>query len=164
MTLNRRDFQVVAGTALCAGGALGLALIAQYGFNLWPCTICYWQRVPYIFALALSALALMPAVDAPSRRLVIMLCAGLFTLNVGIAFYHVGVETRWWPGPAECAGQVREFSVEDMMSALNQPGRGGCEDPAFVFLGLSMAGYNAVASLVLAGLAALAVKQRIWWT
>jgi len=162
--LNRRDFQVTAGAALCCGGALGLALIAQYGFNLWPCTICYWQRVPYIFALAVAGLALMPVVDAPSRRLAVMLCAALFALNAGLAFYHVGVEMRWWPGPAECAGRVQEFSVDDIMSALSQPGRTGCEDPTFVFLGLSMAGYNVIASLLLFGMAAAAVKQRSWWT
>jgi disulfide bond formation protein DsbB len=160
----RFDLLTVLAVAAVSAGALGLALIAQYGFALWPCPLCYWQRIPYIFALALALLALMPAVDAPNRRAVVLLCAALFAVNAGLSLYHVGVEQRWWPGPSECAGPVQELSLDDMLAALNQPGRTGCENPAFVFLGLSMAGYNVIASLILGVLAALAAWRTPWWT
>jgi len=163
MTVRAPDFQTIAAIAACSGGALALALVAQYGFDLWPCTVCYWQRVPYGFALFLAVLALMPVVDAPSRRVIVALCVGLFVINAGIACYHVGVETRWWPGPAACAGQVKDYSPTDLMAALNKPGRTGCEDPAFVFLGISMAGYNLIACFVLAAASAWAARQTSWW-
>lgn len=164
MNLQNRDSQAIAFLAVCSGAALILALIAQYSFNLWPCTVCYWQRVPYGFTLFLTVMAAMPVVDAPSRRLVIQICAGLFLINAGIAFYHVGVEARWWPGPTQCAGRAQDYTPADLIAALNQPGRTGCEDPAFVMLGISMAGYNVMVCLVLAFLSTWAARQDAWWT
>lgn len=164
MPLQHRDSQTLLAIGLCSGGALLLALVAQYGFDLWPCTICYWQRVPYGFTIFMVVLAAMPVVDAPSRRLVVQICAGLFLINAGIAFYHVGVETRWWPGPAECAGQVKDYSTNDLLASLNQPGRTGCENPALVVLGISMAGYNVIACLIFATLSTWASRQSSWWS
>lgn len=145
-------------------GALGLALIAQYGFDLWPCVVCYWQRVPYGLIAFLSAMAFMPVVDAQSRRMILWLCVALFLVNVGLAAYHVGIESQWWKGPAECAGQVREYSTQDLLSALSQPGRLGCEEAAFRFLGISMAGYNMVFCILFALIGAWAARRDSWWT
>ncbi|MSO96837.1 MAG: disulfide bond formation protein B [Rhodospirillaceae bacterium] len=163
MTLQNRSFFAIFGIALASAGALGLALVAQYGFDLWPCTICYWQRVPYGLTLALAVLAMMPVVDGPSRRMIVLLCAGLFLLNAGIALYHTGVEERWWQGPTACAGKPQELSPTDLLAALNQPGRTSCEDAAFRFLGLSMAGYNIIACLVLAFGSWMATRRDAWW-
>ncbi|MCB2108886.1 MAG: disulfide bond formation protein B [Rhodobacteraceae bacterium] len=154
---------VLAAIAAASAGALGLALISQYGFDLWPCILCYYQRVPYGVAGVLALLAMMPAVDGRSRRLVACHCAGLFVVNAGIAFFHVGVEHRWWRGPSECIGQIKDYSSTDLLAALSQAGRTGCEDPAFTFLGISMAGYNVLASLILAALCISAIRKTAWW-
>jgi len=161
--LRRPDALVVAGIALASFGALATAYVAQYGFDLWPCELCLVQRAPYVAAMVLGALALMPAVDKPSRRQVVDLAILLFLIGAGTALYHVGVEEKWWKGPAGCAGAIADYSPEDLMKALNQPGRTGCEEAAFRFLGISMAGYNAIAALILAGLC-LAARRRadIW--
>jgi disulfide bond formation protein DsbB len=150
--------------AVVSAGALGLALISQYGFDLWPCELCYYQRAPYAGTLALGLLGLMPAVDGPSRRLIVAIAAGLFVLNAGIAGYHVGVEQRWWEGPSACQGQILDLSPADLLAAVNQPGRTGCEDVAFSVLGISMAGYNALASAALAAACAWAWRRRAMWT
>lgn len=163
MTAQNHSFSAIFGIALASAGALGLALVAQYGFDLWPCTICYWQRVPYGLTLALTMLAMMPVVDGPSRRMIVLLCAGLFLLNAGIALYHTGVEERWWQGPTACAGKPQDLVPADLLAALNQPGRTGCEDAAFRFLGLSMAGYNIIACMVLAISCWLAMRRDAWW-
>jgi disulfide bond formation protein DsbB len=164
MHVRHVDQLAMAALVVCSGGALALALIAQYGFDLWPCVVCYWQRVPYGLILFVGLLALLPAVDGPSRRVILWLCAGLFAVNVGLAGYHVGIEERWWKGPAECAGQVRDYSAADMLTALSQPGRLGCEEAAYRLLGLSMAGYNVIVCLVLAVTSAWAARQAQWWT
>jgi len=148
----------------CSFGALGLAFIGQYGFDLWPCLLCHWQRPPYFVAGVLGLLALMPAVDGSSRQKVVMLCAMLFAINVGIAVYHVGVEELWWKGPAECVGPMNTISMNDLLAAVNQPGRTGCEEAAFRFLGISMAGYNVIACLALALGSAMAASKNTWWT
>ncbi|MDX2142155.1 MAG: disulfide bond formation protein B [Rhodospirillaceae bacterium] len=164
MTALRTDTAVVLSIAVASAGALGLALVSQYGFDLWPCLLCYYQRAPYGAALVLALLALMPAVDAPSRRLIVGLCAVLFALNAGIAFYHVGVEEKWWLGPAECIGQAQDFSPDDLLAAVNQAGRTGCEEAAFRFIGISMAGYNVIACALLAAFYAWAVARKDWWS
>lgn len=161
--LEDKSFLAMALVAAAAAGALALALIAQFGFALWPCNLCYAQRVPYALALVFALIALTPAVDAPTRRTVALLCAGLFLFNAAFAFYHVGVEEKWWLGPTECVGGVRSFSLDDLATALTQTGRTGCDEAAFRLFGLSMAGYNVIAGLLLASGLAWAATRRDWW-
>lgn len=142
---------------------LCVAWVAQYGFALWPCMLCYWQRAPYIAVVVFAGLGLMSAVDAPSRRLVTLLCAGLFALDAGLAIYHVGVEERWWPGPTACGGPVQSISAADLLAAVTQPGRTGCEEAAFRLFGISMAGYNAMAAAGLTMVALWASRRAAWW-
>ncbi len=155
---------ILVAIATASAGALGLALIAQWGFDLWPCLLCYWQRPAYGFTLALTVLGLMPAVDKASRKNIVLLCAALFAVNAGIAVYHVGVEERWWLGPSECVGQITEISLDDIAAALNKPGRTGCTEAAFRLFGISMAGYNVIACALLALACVLATRKPQWWT
>ncbi|MGE4065034.1 MAG: disulfide bond formation protein B, partial [Rhodospirillaceae bacterium] len=154
---------ITAVIAAASAGALGLAYIAQYGFALWPCNLCWGQRVPYALALVFSLIAITPAVDPPTRRQVVLLCAALFLYNAGFAFYHVGVEQKWWLGPTECVGRPMSFSVDDLASALTQTGRTGCDEVAFSLFGISMAGYNVIAGLILAAGLGWGITRRSWW-
>lgn len=162
MLEDRARLTVAAITATSAG-ALALALIAQFGFALWPCNLCHVQRIPYALALVASLIALTPHVGAQERRAVVLLCAALFLLNAGIAFYHVGVEEKWWLGPSECVGGVQAFTLDDLATALTQTGRTGCDEAAFRFLGISMAGYNVIVCVLLAAGLAWAAERRAWW-
>lgn len=162
-TFENRPFLAMALIAAASAGALGLALIAQFGFALWPCNLCYAQRVPYALALVFALIALTPAVDGQERRKVALLCAGLFLFNAAFAFYHVGVEERWWLGPTECVGGVKTYSLEDLATALTQTGRTGCDEAAFRLFGISMAGYNVIACAILAAGLVWAAVQKTWW-
>lgn len=155
---------VISIVAAVSAGALAAAYVAQYGFNLWPCQLCLYQRLPYAATLALGLLALMPAVDGPSKRRVLLLCAALFAVNAVIAFFHVGVEEKWWAGPSGCVGGSQDFSAADLLAAVSQPGRTGCEEAAFRFLGLSMAGYNVIVCAILARAGLWAARRKAWWT
>jgi disulfide bond formation protein DsbB len=162
--MHDKSFLAIAFIAASSALALALAYVAQYGFALWPCNLCWGQRVPYALALVFGLIALTPALDAPARRQVALLCAALFLFNAGLAFYHVGVEQKWWLGPSECVGRPASFSMEDLAAALTQAGRTGCDEIAFSLFGISMAGYNALAGLALAGALAWAAARRGWWT
>jgi len=159
-----RSFFTIALIAAASAGALGLAYIAQYGFALWPCNLCWGQRVPYALTLVFALIAMSPGVDAATRRQVALMSAALFLFNSGFAFFHAGVEQKWWPGPAECVGRPMSYSMDDLAAALTQAGRTGCDEIAFSLFGISMAGYNAIASLMLAGSLAWAAARRGWWT
>jgi disulfide bond formation protein DsbB len=130
----------------------------QYGFGLEPCRLCLWQRWPYVAALALG---LLGAAAPGWARWAVGLAGLAFLTGAGIAGFHAGVEYGWWEGLPGCAGEGLSGGVtmEDLQGALAGEDRVvPCDEPAFVFAGLSMAGWNFVLSLGLAAvsLAALA--------
>ena len=85
------------------------------------------------------------------------LLALIFLAGAGIAIYHAGAEWKFWPGPAICSGGQTSVSAGDITRLLQGGARKppSCETPAWVFLGLSMAGWNALISLKLAGWSAV---------
>jgi disulfide bond formation protein DsbB len=149
--------------ALASGGALAFALISQHVFGLLPCELCYMQRTPYALTLVFGTLCAMSAVPLREKRIVIAHCAALFVLSIGFAGYHVGVEELWWAGPTSCSGGGGALSLDGLATALTQSARPSCEEAAFRFLGISMAGYNFAASVFLAGFSFWAVTRRSWW-
>jgi len=163
MNFRTQDSLVIVALGLAALLALGTAWTAQYGFGLFPCELCLYQRLPYIGIVALSALALMPAVDANARRQACGLAALLFIATAGVAFFHIGVEQEWWQTNCAPTGP-QSFSFEDIQAALQQPGEPACNEIAFELFGISMAGYNMLAGLVLAGLSGWAFRADRYWT
>lgn len=163
MSADRSSRLALAALGACALSALVVAWIAQYGFALWPCMLCYWQRVPYIAVVALAVLGSMPAVDAASRRQLVWLAAALFAASGAIGLYHAGVEYRWWPGPVACGGPVQAVTMTDLLAAVSRPGRTGCEEAAFRFFGISMAGYNALYAAAATALSVWIARRRGLW-
>lgn len=140
---------------LIAGvSVLGGALAFQYLGGLRPCVLCLYQRWPWGVVIALAALALV-AHRAPAVRAGLVMLAGL-TLWVGaaIAGFHVGVEQGWWQGTAECGAQA--LNLDDVAALTDQlmaTPLVRCDEVAWQMLGISMAGYNAIISIGLGGLA-----------
>ena len=87
--------------------------------------------------------------------------AAVFAFGVGLAVYHSGVEWKWWPGPTACSGGGGSVSAGQMADLLGgaKIAPPACDKAAWVFLGLSMAGWNALASLGLTALSLLAVRH-----
>lgn len=142
-------------TALLAGAGpaavLGAALISQYIGGLHPCEMCIWQRWPHGAAIAIAFIA---ALIRPGRVASALLMAGAAVLLAGslIGFFHAGVELGYWEGPTGCTGiSVKGLSVQDVMKQLQNAPLVRCDQAAWVFLGVSMAGWNGILS---AGLAA----------
>lgn len=138
--------------ALASAGALGAAFLAQYGFDLQPCILCIYQRWPYGVALAISLLALLLAERRAPLTVLLGLCALAFMVNAGIAGYHVGIEQHWWTGTEACTGATGEAaSVQELLAQIQAAPLVRCDEVAWSLFGISMAGYNLLASLALAG-------------
>lgn len=165
MTLTQdRGWQVTALVTFGAVAALAAAFTAEHGFGLLPCTVCFWQRVPYAMTALLGALALMPAVGPRERRIVLFHLVGLLAINAGLAFYHVGVEHAWWAGPSYCSGGAGGVSLNDLAAALGKSGSPSCDKPTFLFGGpISIAGYNLVLTSLLAAIALTGALKKSWW-
>lgn len=135
-------------------GALGSALASQYWGGLYPCVLCIYQRYAYGAAMAAAALAVALAGSALGRRLALIGAGLAFAAGSAIAAFHVGVEQKWWQGTAEChAPQLpANPTVEQLRDLLlNQP-FAPCDVVPWELFGISMAGFNVLASALLAAL------------
>lgn len=131
--------------------ALGTALLAQYWGGLSPCELCIAQRWPYVATAVVGlAGAMLPLTDR-QRAQAVALAALIFLGGAGIALYHAGFEYHWWAGPTACtAPGGQPTSIEDLRRMLAAAPIVACDQPAWTFYGVSMAGFNFVASFALA--------------
>ena len=128
---------------------VGGALLFQYVGGLQPCELCLYQRWPYYIAIVLTLAALLLG-RRPATLALVALCALLFLANAVLAFYHVGVEQHWFAGPSACTGTLGGAgSLADFKARLmaQQPVR--CDAPQWSLFGISLAGWNLLASLAL---------------
>ena len=139
---------------LTAAGSLALLLGAfafQFFGGLAPCVLCLYQRWPHGAAVLIGALALIFG-----GRLWALLGMGAALATAGIGVFHVGVEQKWWEGLASCTGNsIAGISTADLLNPdviVAAPVR--CDAIAWSLMGVSMAGWNVIASLALA---------LIWW-
>ncbi len=155
---------------LLAAIASALMLAVAHGFqtfgHLAPCELCLKQREVYWVALSVGLIgfALGRGLKRPLAINLTSLVLGLiFLFGAGLAAYHAGVEWKWWPGPQACTGQGRA-TVAAVTALLNGARITGpsCDVAAWRMLGLSMAGWNALASLGLAlvSFAAMGARRR----
>lgn len=143
-----------------AAVASAAMLAAAHAFErfggLAPCALCLTQREVYWAALGVGAAASLAAIVQPrwGGLAGALALAAVFLVGVYWAAFHAGAEWGFWDAPASCAAAIRGgFAPDDLLAALDTPQRViRCDEPAWVFLGLSMAGWNALISLGLAGL------------
>jgi disulfide bond formation protein DsbB len=150
---------LVAASAI--GGVAALTLAGAWFFQLvldiLPCPLCLEQRYAYYLAIPLAVLvAIAAARDAPRGWLI----AGLALLalaalgNAGLGAYHSGVEWGWWQGPTDCTGPVGNLgSAGSLLDRLATVKVIRCDEVQWRFLGLSLAGYNVLISLLMAVIA-----------
>jgi disulfide bond formation protein DsbB len=152
---SRTQLVLIAG--LGSAAILGGAFAFQYLGGLAPCQLCLWQRWPHAAAIGVMILALF----LPGRALPFLgMLAALTTAGIGM--FHVGVEYQWWEGLASCSGNsIAGLSVNDLLNpdvAIAAPIR--CDAVAWSLFGISMAGWNVILSLGLAGVWAIAAGKR----
>jgi disulfide bond formation protein DsbB len=158
-----RPVMAAAMTVAVVGAATILgAWFFQYGLGLKPCPLCLEQRYPYYFAIPLAVMVLLGEQVGSSRK-VLLGALGAIALgmlwNAGLATYHAGVEWKWWAGPQDCSGALDNFgTVTDLLRQLETMSPVRCDEAAWRFLGMSLAGYNALIALALAGVAAWGVR------
>lgn len=144
--------------AILSAATLGMAFLAQYGFGLAPCELCLWQRWPYAAAILLGIAAWK---IAAMRPLFLGLLALAFATDSAIAVFHVGVEQKWWQGLSGCTAGPTATSLEALRAQVLSAPVVRCDEAAFTFLGLSMAGWNALWAALLAIGALLGFKRSL---
>ena len=156
-TLSLRHVVLISGAISAL--SLIMALIGQYGFDLHPCVLCIYQRIPFIFIVALSGLSLLLKHNRAHLGLAIM--TGLaFIINAGIAFFHTGVERKWWEGLSSCGGELpKNPTLEQLREAILNAPVARCDEIPFELFGLSMANYNVLLCVFMAAFVLLYIKR-----
>jgi disulfide bond formation protein DsbB len=151
--------------AAIAAATLAGAWFFQLVLDIRPCPLCLEQRYAYYLALPLAALvAIAAARDAPRAALVAGLAVlGLAALgNAGLGAYHAGVEWGFWKGPTECTGPVVDLGrAGNLLARLDSVKVIRCDEVQWRFLGLSLAGYNVLISLLMAAIAAWGIARSV---
>ncbi|WP_173933522.1 disulfide bond formation protein B [Chelativorans sp. Marseille-P2723] len=144
--------------ALGMAATVGTALAFEHIGGYIPCKLCLEQRIPYYIGAPLMLVALASArLRGPALFTRGLLLAGalLMLWSAGLGAYHAGVEWKWWEGPADCGAVAANISTsaENLLEQLNAFVPPACDEAAGRFLGLSFAGWNVIASSILAVIA-----------
>jgi disulfide bond formation protein DsbB len=154
--------QVARALWLLAAALATLAAAWTFeAFGYAPCELCYAERYAFYVGAPIAALTVYLAARRAHgvARALFVLLALIFVANAALAFYHVGVEQHWWTGPTACAGSLsRPVDVNDLMKSLNAARVISCDEVQLRILGLSLAGWDVVASAAMAIYAGLAAR------
>jgi disulfide bond formation protein DsbB len=147
MTLTTRAF---AGFALIVSAVvLGAALLSQYWGGLAPCELCLLQRWPWAVAVTVSLVAVLAGGRAGLPWLALVL-ALVFAVGVVFAFYHLGVEQKWFAGPTACtATATGAMTLEQMKQQILGTAPVMCDRVQWSLFGVSLAGWNLLASVIM---------------
>ncbi|WP_417269874.1 disulfide bond formation protein B [Celeribacter sp.] len=148
--------------ALAAVGSLAV-LLGAFAFQAAgyaPCAMCLWQRWPHAIAIGLGLLFALTR-----GRWVALLGALTMIVSAGLGVFHTGVERDWWEGPTSCTStgdSLSGLSGADLLpSASMDVSIALCDEVVWDLFGLSMASYNALASVVFVALWLWAWKSRV---
>jgi disulfide bond formation protein DsbB len=163
----RGDANAVLAAALAvtviAAATLAGAWFFQLVLDIRPCPLCLEQRYAYYLAVPLGALiAVAAARDAPRPVLYggLAILAAAALGNAWLGAYHAGVEWGFWKGPTDCTGPVGNLgSAGNLLERLDSVKVIRCDDVQWRFLGLSLAGYNFLISLLMAAVAAWGIAR-----
>jgi disulfide bond formation protein DsbB len=174
-TIAHPTFQRVSANPVLLAAALAAVIAAATLAGAWyfqlvldirPCPLCLEQRYAYYLAVPIGALTVGAVLIGAPRG---VLFAGLATLaalalgNAGLGAYHAGVEWGFWPGPTECTGPIGNLgSAGDLLARLDSVKVIRCDEVQWRFLGLSLAGYNVLISLLMAAIALAGIVRSAW--
>jgi len=143
-------------------GLAFLTILTAHAFEQFggqaPCPLCLQERYAYYFGVPAALVAFFAArgENFGFARLVLVLIAIGFLLNAALGVYHAGAEWKWWPGPDTCGGG---FDLAIGKDGIVDTPVIRCDEASWWFLGLSFAGWNAVVSALLVGLAAFGATR-----
>ena len=157
---GREGLPLAAALIVAIVGALAIAgaWFLELVMKLQPCELCLAQRWPYYIGIPLALIVALAAWKKAPRLVVVLGLAALAALMLWGAYlgvFHAGVEWKWWAGPTACTGTPEFGGAGGLLNRLQTINITRCDEAAWRFLGISLAGYNAVISLGLAVIAAV---------
>jgi disulfide bond formation protein DsbB len=140
------------------------ALALEHVWGYVPCELCLKERWPYYIGIPVAVLAAVSSgFGMPPRltRVLLWLLAAVLLVGAGLSIYHAGVEWQFWEGPSSCTSSVDSVakSTGDLLNDLSTQHGPSCSDAALRVFGLSLAGWNVIASLIFAAIALTGARK-----
>jgi len=124
-------------------GAVG----SQYIGGLHPCEMCWWQRYAHMVAFAVALIAFSAPAPSSRSRTFTLLAALAIAVSGAIGVYHAGVEAKIFEGFTQCTALAKGASTAELLKQISHAPLVRCDEVQWRFLGISMAGWNAIISL-----------------
>jgi disulfide bond formation protein DsbB len=163
-TIGRPGFGYSLLLAIGMAAVVGSALGFQYIGGYIPCELCLLQRQPYYYGIPVAALGAIAALAGAPRwitRALLAIGGIMMLVGGGIGVYHAGVEWHFWAGPTACSTTASSMTqnANDLLTQLNTIKGPSCDAAALRIFGVSMAGMNVIASVILAAIAFIGVRK-----
>ncbi|HWH17257.1 MAG TPA: disulfide bond formation protein B [Allosphingosinicella sp.] len=142
-SLDKARALALAVPAALLAGAYG----SQYVGGLYPCEMCYWQRWPHFAAIAFALISFALRRAADRGRSFVWLAALAILVSGAIGVYHAGVEAGIFPGMTQCTARPSSGSGADILADIMATPLVRCDEVQWSFLGISLAGWNAIFSI-----------------
>lgn len=160
-SVSRPLDKISAGLAFLVGlVTIAAAWASQLIGGLVPCELCLEQRLAYYYGLPLllAVLLLWNRLPLTVWYIAMAIVTAIFVWGTYMGAFHAGVEWGFWPGPTACTGvgEMMDFNSLNNMTPVI-----GCDVVQFRFLGISLAGYNALISLGIVALLLVSIAAQL---
>lgn len=156
----KKNTSIIFLLFLASAIPLAAAYTSEYGFGLKPCELCILQRIPFCLILGFSTLFLVIKPLQKFTCYLLLLCIIAFFADAGIAFFHMGVEFKWWTHGA-CTAALKTDSFEAFKNSIMTAANVRCDEPQFKFLNVSMAGWNFVLNILYVIAFSIILKKKV---
>ena len=137
--------QLISITSFSSMAVILAAYYFEYIGGLFPCKLCYWQRYPHFLNILI-----FPLFYFFSMRSLIFIGTGSMFVSTILAFYHVGVEKKYWQGPNSCSNtSIEGLTTDQLLDQIMSSPIVRCDEIAWELFGISMAGWNVLISFCL---------------
>lgn len=127
-------------------GVIATAWVMEHVFEIKACQLCHYERYVYVLAGTVALLGLLF-----KRNIFLGLTSLIFLFGACLSFYHVAIQQGWFELPSFCQTPLLDpnASLEDLRAQLLGTPMITCNVVSWSLFGISFAGYNVIASLLL---------------
>ena len=135
---------------------LSVHILEWVGYT--PCDLCLKQRWAWYFVLVISTIS--SAFEDSRIKLVFYVISLILYANAVFAIWHAGIEWNFWEGPQTCNIQSSSLGDNFLNDLKSNDKFVPCNEAPLRVFGLSLAAYNAIASILIASFAVLSIKKK----
>ena len=117
----------------------------EYVMNIYACKLCKYQRLPFYFNIVCLIFLIID--KKRFYYFIYILCISII-INIGVAFYHVGIERKFFIESKVCISKDDAKNEKDLLNLLINKNKGGCADVKFRLFKLSLSELNLATNVV----------------